>query len=129
MTARILCVEDNPQNMRLVRKILLHAGYHVLEANSGQQGMAMLETEAVDLVLMDVNLPDIDGMEVTILLRKNERFARLPILALTANAMHGDRERYLAAGCNGYVPKPITRAELLGAIAHTLHRQALSAQR
>lgn len=118
MSAHILCIEDNPQNMRLVRKILTVAGYQVIEAIDGLSGMEMAQRENPRLILMDVNLPDIDGLEATGLLRKNPLFATTPIIALTANAMHGDRERCLAAGCNGYIPKPITKTELLNTVAH-----------
>jgi two-component system cell cycle response regulator DivK len=120
MKARILCVEDNPQNMRLVRKILMTAGYEVLEAIDGASGIEMAERERPNLVLMDVNLPDIDGLEATARLKGQQRLAHIPIIALTANAMHGDRERCLQAGCNGYVPKPITKNELLNTVAHFL---------
>jgi CheY-like chemotaxis protein len=120
MTVQILCVEDNPQNMRLVRKILTTAGYSVLEAVDGATSIEMAETELPNLILMDVNLPDIDGLEAASRLRRNPKLATTPIIALTANAMHGDRERCLAAGCNGYVPKPITKTELLNTIAHFL---------
>lgn len=118
MSARILCIEDNPQNMRLVRKILTVAGYEVLEAADGLSGMEMAQREQPRLILMDVNLPDIDGLEAAAILRKNPLFATTPIIALTANAMHGDRERCLAAGCDGYIPKPITKTELLNTVAH-----------
>lgn len=120
MKARILCVEDNPQNMRLVRKILMTAGYDVLEAVDGKSGIEMTEREHPDLVLMDVNLPDIDGLEATSRLKAQPDLTHIPIIALTANAMHGDRERCLQAGCNGYVPKPITKNELLNTVAHFL---------
>jgi two-component system cell cycle response regulator DivK len=120
MKARILCVEDNPQNMRLVRKILMTAGYDVLEAVDGTTGIELTQRERPNLVLMDVNLPDIDGLEATTRLKAQPTLAHIPIIALTANAMHGDRERCLDAGCNGYVPKPITKNELLNTVAHFL---------
>jgi two-component system, cell cycle response regulator DivK len=120
MATRILCVEDNPQNMRLVRKILSTAGYEVIEALDGLSGIAMAEKERPNLVLMDVNLPDIDGLEATTRLKAIPEITHIPVIALTANAMHGDRERCLAAGCNGYVPKPITKNELLNTVAHFL---------
>jgi two-component system cell cycle response regulator DivK len=123
---RILCVEDNPQNMRLVRKILTSAGYEVLEASDGMSGIKMAETERPNLILMDVNLPDIDGLEATTRLKSQADMTTIPVIALTANAMHGDRERCLAAGCNGYVPKPITKNELLNTVAHFLAQPSAS---
>lgn len=128
MAERILCVEDNPQNMRLVRKILTGAGYEVLEAVDGTSGLHAVLNCNVNLVLMDVNLPDIDGLEVTRRVREQEGFEQLPIIALTANAMHGDKERCLEAGCNGYVPKPITKSELLGTVAQFLKKAARASQ-
>lgn len=128
MAERILCVEDNPQNMRLVRKILTGAGYEVLEAVNGTSGLEAVLNCNANLVLMDVNLPDIDGLEVTRQIRQHEGFEQLPIIALTANAMHGDKERCLEAGCNGYVPKPITKAELLGTVAQFLKKAARASQ-
>jgi two-component system, cell cycle response regulator DivK len=124
MSAQILCIEDNPQNMRLVRKILTVAGYQVIEAIDGFSGIELAQREQPRLILMDVNLPDIDGLEATSLLRKNPQFATTPIIALTANAMHGDRERCLEAGCNGYIPKPITKTELLNTVAHFMAQSA-----
>lgn len=118
MPSRILCVEDNPQNMRLVRKILCSAGYEVIEAVDGNSGIAAAYEQNPDLILMDVNLPDIDGLEATRQLKAAPQISAIPILALTANAMHGDRERCLEAGCNGYIPKPITKNELLNTVAH-----------
>jgi two-component system, cell cycle response regulator DivK len=113
MTARILCVEDNPQNMRLVRKILKSQGYIVLEAEDGTSGLTMAETEKPDLILMDVNLPDIDGLEVTRRIKAQDHLHHIPIVALTANAMFGDEERCLAAGCDGYIAKPVSKQKLL----------------
>jgi two-component system, cell cycle response regulator DivK len=120
MTARILCVEDNPQNMRLVRKILCNAGYEIIEAETGLIALDMAAQHKPDLILMDVNLPDIDGLEATSRLKTDDTLRHIPIIALTANAMHGDRERCLQAGCSGYVPKPITKSELLNTVAHFL---------
>jgi two-component system, cell cycle response regulator DivK len=121
MPARILCVEDNPQNMRLVRKMLNSAGYEVIEAVDGASGFAAAH-EMPDLILMDVNLPDIDGLEVTTRIKANPDLAHISVIALTANAMHGDRERCLAAGCDGYIPKPVTKSELLSTVGHFLNQ-------
>ena len=116
MPGKILCVEDNPQNMRLVRKMLGAAGYSIVEASDGLSGLRVAEEEMPDLILMDINLPDIDGMEATQRLKSNAVLARIPIVALTANAMPGDRERFLEAGCDGYLSKPITKTELLATV-------------
>lgn len=118
--ARILYVEDNHQNMRLVRKILRHAGYEVLEAETGLDGVDMALNEAPDLILMDVNLPDIDGLEATARIKSAPQCRMTPVIALTANAMVGDREKILQAGCDGYVPKPVSRGELLEAVGQFL---------
>lgn len=117
MGARILCVEDNPQNMRLVRKILTHAGYVVIEAIDGLTGVAKAEAEKPDLILMDINLPDIDGLEATDRIKANPDLVNIPIVALTANAMYGDEERILAAGCDGYIAKPVTKSRLIETVA------------
>jgi two-component system cell cycle response regulator DivK len=123
MAARILCVEDNPQNMRLVRKILKHEGYEVLEAEDGATGLALSEAEKPDLILMDINLPDIDGLEVTRLIKAQAALAHIPIIALTANAMYGDEERCLAAGCDGYIAKPVSKEKLLISVEGYLSRE------
>lgn len=119
MTARILCVEDNPQNMRLVRKMLRRI-YTVLEAEDGMSGLRIAEEEKPDLILMDINLPDIDGIEVTKRIKAQKHLNHIPIIALTANAMFGDEEKYLAAGCDGYIAKPVDRATLQNEIARFL---------
>jgi two-component system cell cycle response regulator DivK len=119
---RVLYVEDNEQNMRLVRKILVHAGYEVLEAIDGYSGLEAAERERPDLILMDVNLPDIDGLEVTARLKRLPTLAHIPVVALTANAMVGDREKALEAGCDGYLPKPVSKADLLDVVASHLVR-------
>lgn len=120
MAAKILYIEDNPLNMRLVRKLLRSFGYTMIEAIDGASGLKMVRQEQPDLILVDVNLPDIDGLEITARLKADPDFAHIPIVALTANAMHGDREHCLNAGCDGYIAKPITRQELHNTIAHLL---------
>jgi two-component system cell cycle response regulator DivK len=120
MPARILYIEDNPQNMRLVRKMLKLGGYDMIEAVDGLTGVAIAARERPDLILMDINLPDIDGLEATARLKADGALAHIPVIALTANAMHGDRERFIAAGCDGYLAKPVTKNELLNTVAHFL---------
>jgi two-component system, cell cycle response regulator DivK len=114
--AKILYVEDNPHNMRLVRKMLKMGGHEVVEAINGADGLVMAEREHPNLILLDINLPDMDGIEVCQKLRDSDTTASIPVVALTANAMHGDRERFLDAGMDGYLPKPITRNELLNTV-------------
>jgi two-component system, cell cycle response regulator DivK len=126
-TARILYVEDNHQNMRLVRKILNHAGYEMLEADTGLGALELVKQEKPALILLDINLPDIDGLEVVARLRQNPDLPVTPVIALTANAMVGDRERMLAAGCDGYLPKPISRQELLELVEQFLSSEFTSA--
>jgi CheY-like chemotaxis protein len=109
----VLYIEDNPLNMRLVKKYLQSFGIEMIEAVDGYTGLDKALQAQPDLVLVDVNLPDIDGLEVTRRLRSNNETAELPIVALTANAMHGDRERCLNSGCDGYLAKPVSRVELI----------------
>lgn len=116
----ILYVEDNPQNMRLVCKMLGVEGYSVIEAPTGYAGLELVKLRRPNLVLMDINLPDIDGMQVTQKIKSSPLLAHIPVIALTANAMHGDKERYIAAGCDGYLAKPVTRLELVKAIMQFL---------
>jgi two-component system cell cycle response regulator DivK len=110
---RVLVVEDNEKNMKLVRDILLAIGYSPLEASSGEQALALAAESAPALVLMDIQLPDLDGSEALRRLRSDERTAAIPVLALTAQAMQGDRERFLAAGFDGYLSKPVDVDELI----------------
>jgi two-component system, cell cycle response regulator DivK len=116
----VLYIEDNPHNMRLVRKMLQTDGFEMVEAQDGLSGIEAALAHNPSIILMDINLPDIDGLEVTARLRKYPQFARTPIIALTANAMHGDRERITSGGCDGYLAKPITRNELLNTIRRFL---------
>lgn len=109
--ATVLIVEDNERNMRLMRLLLRNQGYTLLEATDGNEALAMLASQTPDIILVDIQLPDVDGLEITRRLRREPRFAATPIVALTAYAMPGDREMFLRAGCTGYVAKPIdTRA-------------------
>jgi two-component system cell cycle response regulator DivK len=113
---RVLVVEDNERNMKLFRDVLVAAGYRTLEAFTGGRAVELSLEQAPDLVLMDVRLPDIDGVEALSRLRADARTAAIPVLALTAQAMQGDRERFLAAGFDGYLAKPVDVLELLGTV-------------
>ncbi len=105
--ATILYVEDNSDNRKLVRRVLEVEGYAVVEAKDGSQAMQCLESQRIDLALMDINMPDTDGYTLTARIKAMPRFSHLPIVAVTANVMRGDRERSLQAGCDGYIQKPI----------------------
>jgi two-component system cell cycle response regulator DivK len=107
MSTRILVIEDNVKNLKLVRDVLQHAGYEVLEARTGEEGVEVAASSEPDLVLMDLQLPGIDGMEALRRLRASERRS-VPVVAVTAFAMKADRERAFAAGFDGYVEKPIS---------------------
>ena len=114
MTPTILYVEDHPDNMTLVRRVLQSQGYTLIEANTGSKGILIAETQDLDVVLLDVNLPDIDGHEVARRLRTSKKtsLATVPIIAVTANAMKGDAQKALDAGCDLYISKPINIQEL-----------------
>jgi len=123
--ARILVVEDHERNMRLVRDVLEANGHHVLEATGGMQAVELASERLPELVLMDIQLPDVDGVEVLRRLRANERTAAIPVIALTAQAMQGDRELFLGLGFDGYVSKPIDIANLVRTIErHRTRRQS-----
>ncbi len=104
---RILVVEDNETNMYLIRFMLEKNGYEVIEAREGAAGVKLAIKEKPDLVIMDIQLPDIDGLEATKRIRASEADSEIPIIAITSFAMTGDREKALAAGCTGYIEKPI----------------------
>ena len=104
---RILVVEDNEDNLYLIKFILQKSGYKVIEARSGAEGVELAVQEKPDLIIMDVQLPDINGLEATRKIRASEADGEVPIIALTSYAMIGDRERFLAAGCTSYIEKPI----------------------
>lgn len=107
MGKRILYIEDNPDNRLLVRRVLQVEGYTIFEAVDGHEGLSKAAELQPDLILMDINLPEIDGYEVTARLKQLPGMSRVPIIAVTANVMKGDREKTLAAGCDGYIQKPI----------------------
>jgi two-component system, cell cycle response regulator DivK len=110
---QILVVEDNERNMKLFCDLLQASGYRTLEATTGESAVEAALEHRPDLVLMDIQLPDIDGLEALERLRADERSAALPVLALTAQAMDGDRERFLAAGFDGYLSKPVDIGEFV----------------
>ena len=113
---RILVVEDNERNMKLFRDVLQASGHRTLEATTGQRAVELATEHGPDVVLMDIQLPDIDGVEALRRLRADERTQAVPVLALTAQAMEGDRERFLAAGFDGYLSKPVNIADLLDTV-------------
>lgn len=108
---KVMIVEDNPQNMKLL-EILLRKSYVLLQAHDGEEALDMATREQPDLIVMDMQLPEMSGIEVMRRLRQMPVFNHTPIIALTAYAMRGDRERFLEAGCNAYLPKPISTREL-----------------
>jgi len=103
----ILYVEDNPDNRNLIRRVLSAEGYSVVDAVNAEQAIEKLEGNNIDLILMDINMPDMDGYTLTTKIRSIQRFSKIPIVAVTANVMRGDREKSLEAGCDGYIQKPI----------------------
>jgi CheY-like chemotaxis protein len=123
MAAKILVVEDNPLNLELVRDILVGAGYVVVEAEDGETGLELARREKPDLILMDIQLPGLDGLEATRRMRADPELAAVPILALTAHAMRGEEERALAAGCDGFITKPIRLKEFSALVAAHLRQE------
>jgi len=116
----ILVVEDNAQNRELVADLLTLSGVRVLLAEDAETALDLAQRETVDLVLMDVSLPRMDGLEAARMLKRTPATTHLPVVALTAHAMKGDRERILAAGCDGYLTKPIDTRAFTAAVARFL---------
>ena len=114
--ARILVVEDNPTNMKLAVMLLAKVGHSVISAADAEVGLALARSERPDLILMDIQLPGMDGLAATALLKADEATRGIPVIALTALAMKGDEERIRAAGCDGYVAKPLAYKEFLAVI-------------
>jgi CheY-like chemotaxis protein len=119
---QVLVVEDNEKNMKLFRDVLQATGYRTLEATTGEDAVELALSNEPALVLMDVQLPGIDGVDALGRLRADERTAAIPVLALTAQAMSGDRERFLAAGFDGYLSKPVDVTELIRAVRELCDR-------
>jgi two-component system cell cycle response regulator DivK len=113
---QVLVVEDNERNMKLFRDVLQASGFRTLEATTGERAVELALEHQPDLVLMDIQLPDIDGVEALDRLRADDKFASVPVLALTAQAMEGDRERFLAAGFDGYLSKPVDIADFVATV-------------
>ena len=113
----VLLVEDNPANMTLAVFLLQSAGHHVLSATDAEAGLTLARDQQPDLILMDMQLPGMDGLEATMLLKKDESTRAIPVIALTALAMKGDEERIRAAGCDGYIGKPMRYKEFLATVA------------
>jgi CheY-like chemotaxis protein len=122
--AKILLVEDNEMNRDMLSRRLVRNGHEVSIAIDGQQGVNMALSEAPDLILMDMSLPVIDGWEATRQIRANDATRRIPVIALTAHAMSGDREKAIEAGCDDYDTKPVEITRLLGKIAALLKTKA-----
>ncbi len=121
--AQVLVVEDNEKNMKLFRDVLQASGYRLLEATTGERAMALAAEHQPNLVLMDIQLPDIDGVEALGRLRADARTASIPVVALTAQAMHGDRERFLDAGFDAYISKPVDVVEFVKTVKAALRRR------
>jgi CheY-like chemotaxis protein len=120
----ILVVEDNDMNMQLVEFLLEEGGYHIVKATSGEEALAITrdggEAGPPDLILMDIHLPGMDGLSVVRAIKSDARTSRIPILALTAHAMRGDKDRFLEAGCDGYISKPIDVKTFIASIERYL---------
>ncbi|TNJ67992.1 response regulator [Paenibacillus hemerocallicola] len=117
---KILLVEDNEMNRDMLSRRLLRKGYEVMEAIDGRQGIEMASRELPDLILMDMSLPEIDGWEATRQIKRSPSTGHIPVIALTAHAMSGDRERALKAGCDDFDTKPVDWTRLLGKMQHLL---------
>jgi two-component system cell cycle response regulator DivK len=113
----VLYIEDNLHNRRIVRKILQSRGYQVIEAEDGLTGLEMVKELKPPLVLLDIGLPGMDGLEVVAHIKESAELRHIPVIALTASAMRGDRERFLEAGCDDYLSKPVQMMELIKKVA------------
>lgn len=118
--ARVLVVEDNASNLTLSTFLLESAGHAVLSASDAESGLALARAEQPDLILMDIQLPGMDGLQATALLKSDSATRSIPVIALTALAMKGDEERIRAAGCDGYIAKPLSYKEFLETVAAQL---------
>jgi two-component system cell cycle response regulator DivK len=121
--AKILYIEDNFENRLLVNRVLTVEGHSLIEAEDGPEGLRIAQQQSPDLILVDINLPEMDGYQVTARLREIPSLERVPIVALTANVLSGDRERSLRCGCDGYIQKPLD-VDMLPAQVETFLREA-----
>lgn len=119
---RVLVIEDNTDNQELIRYILIRSGYEAISASTGEEGLELAVRERPDFILMDIDLPGIDGLETTRRIRATGANGSLPIIAITSYAMCGDMEQILAAGCNGYLEKPIDPLRIMDEIHAILRR-------
>ena len=117
-----LVIEDNENNMELITFILENAGYDTVRADTGESGFELSHNADIDFVILDIQLPGIDGPEVLQKIREYPSTQKLPVIAMTSYAMSGDRERLLAAGCNGYIEKPINPEKVIAQIETILHK-------
>lgn len=122
---RVLVIEDNEDNMKLISFILEKNGYDTIKAGSGREGIEVALTEQPDFILLDIQLPDMDGLEVIKALRQSDTCSGIPTIAVTSYAMSGDRDRLLAAGCNGYIEKPIDPETVVSEIRQVLDEAGL----
>jgi two-component system cell cycle response regulator DivK len=120
--ANVLVVEDNADNLKLATFLLQSAGHTVISASNAEAGLALARSDHPELILMDIQLPGMDGLEATGLLKRDEKTRSIPVIALTALAMKGDEERIRAAGCDGYIGKPMRYKEFLAAVTAHLVR-------
>ncbi|HRE48376.1 MAG TPA: response regulator [Aggregatilineales bacterium] len=122
---RVLYIEDRPDNRSLVKRVLMAEDIDMLEATNAPDGIALALREMPDLILMDINMPGMDGYTATAEIRSYEELTEIPIVALTANVMKGDREKSLDAGCDGYIPKPIDVDRFPGEILNYIRKGRL----
>jgi two-component system cell cycle response regulator DivK len=125
MKANVLCIEDHPDNMMLIRRIFRSDSFNLIEARTGVHGLSIAESQDLNLILLDINLPDIDGYEIARRVRSSAKaeLAKMPIIAVTANAMRGDAQKALDAGCDLYMSKPIGIGELLETAEALIQKQ------
>lgn len=125
--ARILCIEDDALSLHMLHKFLATAGHDVLEATDGVTGVILAAQSMPDLILMDINLPGMNGLEVTRSLKSTPQLAGIPVIAVTAHVMHSERKQVFEAGCDGFLPKPLYRNILLETVADMLIHSGYSA--
>lgn len=120
MSQRILVIEDQEDNRRILRDLLTSVGYEIMEAGTGEEGVSRAEAEHPDLILMDIQLPGLDGYEATRRIKANPALSQIPIIAVTSYALSGDEAKAYEAGCNGYISKPFSPRALLAKVREFL---------